>query len=231
MTRLSTSRPTSSVPNQCASEGALRTLAQLCAVGSYGETTAASNASKMNSKMTSSPKMAALRLHKLRSARALGLSVFPGRAAASRSASCVAASMRSGSQPRIDQNVRNVGKEIERDIDRRRHQDDTLDDGIITVEHGIDNQLAETRNVENLLGQHRAGKKRSEFERAERDDRGERVAHGMLEDDRALHQSLGAGGAHIIALQHGEHGAARMAHEDRRDRVAEHEGRHDRRCQ
>ena len=34
ITRLSTSRPTSSVPNQCAQDGALRTRLKLVAVGS-----------------------------------------------------------------------------------------------------------------------------------------------------------------------------------------------------
>ena len=51
----------------------------------------------------------------------------------------------------------------------------------------------------------------------------------MLQHDAALFEALGAGGAHIVALQRLEHGAARVAHDHAGDGVAEHEGRHDRR--
>jgi hypothetical protein len=47
----------------------------------------------------------------------------------------------------------------------------------------------------------------------------------MLEDHRAFEQALGRGGADIVALQHLQHGAAGMPHQDRGDGVAEHEGR------
>jgi hypothetical protein len=40
-------------------------------------------------------------------------------------------------------------------------------------------------------------------------------------------QALGARGADVVAFQHLQHGAAGMPHQDRGDRVAEHEGRHD----
>src|SRR5271165_1442826 len=143
MRRENTSRPTSSVPNQCASEGALRTVAQLCAVGSYGAMTGASKARSANSTMSSSPKTAALRMNRRRTARTRGLSAFSVRAVRNRSSSPVVSPM-SGPQPRIDQNAGDVGQQIEHDVDRRRHQDDALDDGIIAVEHGIDDQLAES---------------------------------------------------------------------------------------
>src|SRR5262249_11975126 len=43
-TRVSTSRPSSSVPNQCANDGAARRLARSSDSGAYGETTGASTA-------------------------------------------------------------------------------------------------------------------------------------------------------------------------------------------
>ena len=48
--------------------------------------------------------------------------------------------------PRIDQDVGDVGNEIERDVDRRRRQHHALHDRIVAVEHRVDDQLAETRN-------------------------------------------------------------------------------------
>src|SRR6516225_4417194 len=109
----------------------------------------ASRASPVNSIMSSSPKTAALRR-----------------------STCSVVSTMSGPQPRVDQNVGDVGQQIEHDVDRRGHQDDALHHRIIAVEYGIDDQLAEARNAENLLGQHGAGKQSSEFERTERDDGG-----------------------------------------------------------
>ena len=117
--------------------------------------------------------------------------------------------------------------EIERDVDRRRRQHDALHDGIVAVEHRVDDQLAKTRNRKDLLGQHRARQQRAEFERAERNDRRQRVAHGVLENDRAFGKALGAGGADVVAFQHLQHGAAGMPHQDRGDRIAQHEGGHD----
>ena len=53
----------------------------------------------------------------------------------------------------------------------------------------------------------------------------------MLQHDAALGQALGARGAHVVGREDLQHRAARMPHEHRGDRVAEHEGRHDQRGQ
>src|SRR3954454_3302444 len=55
MTRDRTSRPISSVPNQCAALGALRMAVQLVATGSYGETTGASSARATKNTTTTNP--------------------------------------------------------------------------------------------------------------------------------------------------------------------------------
>jgi hypothetical protein len=73
----------------------------------------------------------------------------------------------SGAQPRIDENVSDVGKQIEHDVDSRRDEHDALHDRIISVEDGVDDQFTEAWNGENLFGQDRARKKRSEFDRAQ----------------------------------------------------------------
>src|SRR5438270_484102 len=82
-------------------------------------------------------------------------------------ASMTVVSTISASQPRIDEHVGDVGEEIEHDIDARRHQHDALHHGIVAVEHGIHDELAEAGNGEDLLGQHGAGQELAELERAE----------------------------------------------------------------
>ena len=74
MTRLSMSRPTSSVPSQWAHDGGLRTAPQLVAMGSYGTISGAAMASRTNSTTMASPTMAPLRRLSRRQARAHGFS-------------------------------------------------------------------------------------------------------------------------------------------------------------
>ena len=72
ITRDSRSRPTSSVPNQCAADGALRTADQLVASGSYGATQGASSASSATSTSTTAPNTAVGRASSVRSASRQG---------------------------------------------------------------------------------------------------------------------------------------------------------------
>src|SRR5271154_7318816 len=71
-TRESTSRPISSVPNQCAALGALRIALQLVVNGSYGATSGASNASSTKKTTTPSATIAPCRRARRLSARQPG---------------------------------------------------------------------------------------------------------------------------------------------------------------
>ena len=101
---------------------------------------------------------------------------------------------------RVDREVGEVGEQVERDVGGRRDEDDALDDGVVAVEDRVDDQLAEAGNGEHLLGQHRAREQRAELERAERDDRRQRIAQAVLQDDDALAQPLGARGADVVGV-------------------------------
>ena len=72
MTRLSTSRPISSVPNQCSAEGGLRSAPQLVAMGSCGAIQAANTASTMKASTMHAPTIALRLWVSLRSARRQG---------------------------------------------------------------------------------------------------------------------------------------------------------------
>src|SRR4051794_22087046 len=117
--------------------------------------------------MTASPTKAPLRLKSRRSARRAGLSSSWTSALAK--APSVASVMASCPQSRIDKDVGDIGDQIERDIDRCRNQHHALDDRVVAIEDGIDNQLTEAWNRKYLLSQHRAGEQRAQFECAQGD--------------------------------------------------------------
>src|SRR6202165_868635 len=103
----------------------------------------------MNGAITTMPTTAPLRCNRRRSARRAGLSSSSG--AAMGIAPSAASVMRLTPQPWIDQDIGDIGDQVQRDVDGRRHQHDALQDGIIAIEHGIDDQLAESRNREDML--------------------------------------------------------------------------------
>src|SRR5258708_34559211 len=72
MMRAMTSRPISSVPNQCAGLGGLRTADQLVAIGSYGLISGAKTAMATRNSTTTAPTMAPRRLTRRRTARRQG---------------------------------------------------------------------------------------------------------------------------------------------------------------
>src|ERR1700749_5022331 len=98
----------------------------------------------MNTAMTTNPTTAPLRRNSRRKARRAGLS--SSSSAAIWIAPSVASVMRLRPQPRVDEHIGDIGDQVQHDVDGRRHQDDALHDGVIAIEHGIDDQLAETRN-------------------------------------------------------------------------------------
>src|ERR1700755_2706482 len=107
----------------------------------------------MNAAITASPTTAPLRLNSRCSARWAGLSSSSD---ATGRAPTTASVMSSSPQPRVDEDIGDVGDQVERDVDRRRGQHYALHHGVVTVEHGVDDELAESWNGENLLGQHGA---------------------------------------------------------------------------
>ena len=70
--------------------------------------------------------------------------------------------------------------EVEEHVERGGDEDDALHDGVVAVEHAVDEELAEARDGEDLLGQHRAREQAAELDGAERDDRDQRVAQRVL---------------------------------------------------
>jgi hypothetical protein len=185
ITRDSTSRPISSVPNQCSAEGALRIAPQLVAMGSRRDPRRAQRQHDEAETMASPS-----------SAEHGGGAGGARRAATGRPAGWVGrgdGGRRAGRRPwrdqlpqaRVDRDVRDVGQQVQQHVGRGRDQHHALHHRVVAVEHRIDDQLAEAGDGEHLLGEHRAGQQRAEFQRAERDDGRQRVAQRVLEDHRA----------------------------------------------
>src|SRR5947209_12154411 len=122
---------------------------------------------------TTAPSMAPRRLTRRRSARRQGAA--SGGAAVAVSI-VVAVMTVSRAQARVDEEIGEVGEQVEQDIRRRGEEHDALHHRVVAVEHGIDDELAEAGNGEDLLGEHRAGEQLAEFEGSERDDGNEGVA-------------------------------------------------------
>src|SRR5689334_8703220 len=103
----------------------------------------ATTATTMNIVSTMRPNTAALRLNSRRRARRAGLS---SSSACLRRTGKAASVMASAPQPWVHENVGDVGNQIEGDVDRGRHQHHALHDGIVAVEDGVHDQLAEAGN-------------------------------------------------------------------------------------
>src|SRR5215510_3118244 len=96
-------------------------------------------ATMTKTKMMTSPSTAPRRLTSRRQARAPGLSSASSRSKVPETATLAP-------QPRVDENVGNVGEQVEQDVGAGGHQRDALNHGIVTIEDTIDDQLAEPRN-------------------------------------------------------------------------------------
>src|ERR1700730_2461122 len=88
---------------------------------------------------TTAPTMAPRRLTRRRTARRQGCD--SGVAAAL--VSIGTSEALSGTQARVDEEIGEVGEQIEQDIRRRGEEHDALHHGVIAVEHGVDDELAE----------------------------------------------------------------------------------------
>src|SRR4051794_40867365 len=77
---------------------------------------------------------------------------------------------------RIDHAVQDVHDQVSNDQRDRRNERNAEDDGQVVLADGVDQQLAETVEVEHRLGDHRRADQRAEVDAENGDDRRERGA-------------------------------------------------------
>src|SRR5205809_52813 len=216
-TRLHTSRPTSSVPNQCAAPGAVRRADTSMRSGSPAMTGASTPTSVVTASSTRPTTVARRRTSReSQSARRRTGSAGRGRAR-------TLMPMRSlVSHPRIEHHVREVHGQVHEHVEARDAEHHALDHGIVAAQHGRDDQPAEPGNVEDLLHDDRAGDEDRERDADDGDRRDHGVLQRMLVDDGALAQAARATGHDELLAQHVEHGRARDARDERRLDHAQH---------
>src|SRR5438034_2078570 len=213
-TRLQTSRPTSSVPNQCVAPGAVSRAETSMRNGS----SAISGASTPTTVVMASnarPTTVARRRTKRTSQRArrrtgsAGLgsasTLMAGRDEPRRGANRAVKWFSLISDPGIEDDVREIHREIDEHVNAGDADDDALDDGIVAPQHRRDDQAPQAGNVEDLLDDHRAGNQDRERDADDGHGRDHRVLERVLVDDGTLAQPLGPAGDDELLAQHVEH--------------------------
>src|SRR6185437_2165111 len=108
----------------------------------------------MKKRTTTSPTMAPRRRMRRRSARCHGFD--SGRTARVAVVAVIAVmppALPSRPKARVDEEIGDVGKEVEDDVGGRGEKHHTLHHRVVAVEDGIDDELAEARDGEDLLGE------------------------------------------------------------------------------
>ena len=99
--------------------------------------------------------------------------------------------------------------------------------GIVALQHGIDGEPAEARDVEHGLGDDHARDQQRNADADHRDDRHRGVLQRMQQQHAVGRQALGVGGADIVLLQHLQHRGAGDAGDQRHVGDAERHRRQD----
>src|SRR5262245_43248360 len=149
MVREKTSRPNWSVPNHQRSDGGRRRFTGASLNGSWVAISGAQTAMMTRTASSTPPKaMVGLRRIAVASEKRR-----PGDGARS---SVMTAMSCSVTDPRIEEGVGDVDDQVDDHLGGGEHQDQPLYDGIVALQHGVDGQPAEARDVEHGLGDHDA---------------------------------------------------------------------------
>src|SRR5690349_9411523 len=195
-TRLKTSNPELSVPNQWRGPGGWNRSSSEPATGPYGARTGAKIATRNSPAITAPPN----------STRGLR----NGFASSTKA------------DPRIHVGIRQVREQVGEGKDHGGERRVGRDRGKIERCHGADRVPADPGPVEDELRDDRSGQQPARGEPEHRDRRQHRITERVSPGDPPLGHAFGAGGAHVILVQHLEHGSPRHpAHQgDERQREA-----------
>src|SRR5438132_9964014 len=183
-TRESTSRPTLSVPSQCAAAGRASALPRFCLSGSCGATAGAPTATASAATRMTTPSRADSdeeERHGLAGARrtwgAWGAISGPP-------ISLVVA------DPGIDEAIKDVDAEVAHDEADGDQQHHALHERIVAREHRVDHQAPHAGQREHVLGDDGAADQRAELQPQHGDDGDQRVLQHVAAHHAALGQPL-----------------------------------------
>src|SRR5438552_7211437 len=208
------SRPSESVPSQCAAEGGIRREPRSCRSGSYGAITGAKSAQNANTAISASATTFS------------GLARMGARAASlrPRTGSAIVLAML---RPRVEPEVGDVHNEVGERVHDRSQQRHTKDRRKIQRDGRRGRITPKARPAEDGLSQHRARKKAAEGQTEDGHSRDEGVTKSVAQDNEPLLESFRAGGPHVVLSEDLQHARARHSRDHRRREVAERERRQD----
>src|ERR1700752_5270623 len=102
---------------------------------------------------------------------------------------------------RVYDQIHDVGGEVDEDEGESDGEYAALEKRLVAVGDGGDGEASDAGPAEDGFGDDGPGVERSELQAEEGDDGNERVAQGMLIDDGALGQALGASGADVVLAE------------------------------
>ena len=189
--RLNTSRPTSSVPNQCLVEGPRNRLVRSCCSGLWVAIHGANTPAT-----TMRPTIVHPTIIFLDTAR--------------RAVNCPPGSRIHGGQ-------RDVAQQVDDHDDEGKHQSETLDHVEVAIDGALHHRLAKTRQAERRLDEHRAEQEVGDRRGQKREGGHDGVAQHEVAGEGPTLDSRGSRRDHVVRLQHVEHRCAQASHQDRRE--------------
>src|SRR5262245_29781678 len=194
-TRERMSSPKTPVPKGCAADGGRSAWPGSVAYGSAGAMQGASSAIRTRPSVTARPAVvvASVRINSGPPSHPPSPPPPPtgGRGGPERSNRSPARSTRPG--PRVQHRVEEVHDQEDRDVHRGGVEDEPLDGGVVGVGHGVVGVLAEPRPGEDGLDEDHAAELVAGDDGDHGDDRQERGAEGVADDDGPLRQAEGPG--------------------------------------
>src|SRR5215831_1564417 len=167
ITRLSTSRPSWSLPNRCAKFGGPNRAARTCAFGSYGASCAAKTAARKVASSAEQPTTT----RSLVARRSINPRRRGDAVARSKTRGATAAATSAIPDPRIRDSVQHVGDEVANNNRDRAEDGDRQDDRVVAREHRVHCEAAHSRQREYVLHHYSATNKQRQEEPGDGDDR------------------------------------------------------------
>src|SRR3989440_2911851 len=133
--------------------------------------------------------------------------------------------------PRVQHRVEQVDDEVGEEEDQYQDADERHHGRAVVRPYRLGQREADTRHVEDVLDDHRAGHQAAQFHAEERDDRDQRVAQHVYADHASRGQALGPGGPRVVGAQVLYHGGPGQPYRRGERERAEQQGGQDQRVE
>src|SRR6266511_778731 len=212
MTRLSSSRPCRSRPNQCAALGpGGGCRAGKRASGSYGAMIGANTATITNTPMRNIPSSAG----RLRRSRRRASRHRPLLARGSIRVTAATVVISGVPDPRVEEGVADIHDEIHEEEDEGENEDHRLNDVVVMILDRLHDVLADAVPGKHRLRDHRACEQAAHLQPDDRRDGQPRIAHDVAVVHPPLAKALGPGRSNVVLVGDVQHRSPRDPGDDR----------------